>query len=336
MEYVEAFPELYGMATRFHREISTLFQIDTYITTNWDTYFEDECGATPFVDGEDFAFWNTKGRKVFKIHGSISNFGSIVATNEDYSRARRQLDRGSLGSALKVMLATKTIVYVGYSFSDHDFASLHRYISRELRQVVPTAYIVTLDRSSQDRFEALGLTPIFTDATYFIRTLKKHIEGDGHFLPDERFDGIPIARLRASVEHDKLHRRFRAQGTPDMVFCSAYQDGLIHAFDRILARRHTGQYSHKCDVGKQLILYDQIRGRHLKHRSYYDAAYAEGYFKGLFYLVCDDGQRKNMPFYFIQARSKGGSFAKVARRIVQRLGPNDEAHHVPFLDVTLA
>lgn len=92
--YVEAFPELLRAATRFHQEISTLFYIDTYVTTNWDDYFERYCGATPFVTAEDFAFWNMPGRKVFKIHGSVSNYGSLVATDEDYRRARRQLERG--------------------------------------------------------------------------------------------------------------------------------------------------------------------------------------------------------------------------------------------------
>lgn len=121
LSYVRSFPEIYQAATRFHREISTLFYVDTYFTTNWDDYFERECGATPFVSADDFAFWDTGGRKVFKLHGSISNFGSVIATDEDYRRAKRQLERGTLGAALKLMLATKTIVYIGYSFSDYDF-----------------------------------------------------------------------------------------------------------------------------------------------------------------------------------------------------------------------
>src|ERR1051326_6856064 len=50
--YVQSFPELYRTATRFHRELATLFQIDIYVTTNWDSYFEKECGATPFVNAE--------------------------------------------------------------------------------------------------------------------------------------------------------------------------------------------------------------------------------------------------------------------------------------------
>ena len=52
-----------------------------------------------FVNADDFAFWDTRGRKVFKLHGSVSNFGSLVATNEDYRRAQKQLQRGTIGAA---------------------------------------------------------------------------------------------------------------------------------------------------------------------------------------------------------------------------------------------
>ena len=32
-------------------------QIENIITTNWDDFFERECGATPYVSPEDFALW---------------------------------------------------------------------------------------------------------------------------------------------------------------------------------------------------------------------------------------------------------------------------------------
>src|ERR1041384_4185495 len=93
---LKRFPSCYVRQPGIHQEISTLFYIDTFVTTNWDDYFERYCGATPFATAEDFAFWNMPGRKVFKIHGSVSNYGSLVATDEDYRRARRQLERGSI------------------------------------------------------------------------------------------------------------------------------------------------------------------------------------------------------------------------------------------------
>jgi len=350
LAYVRSFPELYRTATRFHRELSTLFYIDTYVTTNWDDYFERECGATPFVNAEDFAFWNVDGRKVFKIHGSVSNFGSVIATDEDYRHAQKQLQRGTLGSALKLMLATKTIVYVGYSFSDYDFLGIHRYISRELKEIAPVAYIVSLDHSAEDRFKMLGLTPIFTDAAHFVQVLKGHFEADGHYLPDARFDDIPFAVSRAKMEHDRLHRAFEVTTKPEIIYSASYQDGLIHAFERILSRTRAGDYSHKCEVTLKLQKYNSIRKENLRARRYLDVAYIEGYMNGLIYLLADDEGRKHLPFYFvygldrqpvtmaeyrraIRASASLNKQAKLrANRVVRgRLGPGDALHHTPFL-----
>ena len=54
---IDSFPELKQSATCFHRELGTLFQIKNIITTNWDTYFERYCKATPFVVDSDIVFW---------------------------------------------------------------------------------------------------------------------------------------------------------------------------------------------------------------------------------------------------------------------------------------
>jgi hypothetical protein len=350
LAYVSSFPELYRTATRFHRELSTLFYVDTYVTTNWDDYFERECGATPLVNAEDFAFWNVSGRKVFKLHGSVSNFGSVVATDEDYRRAQKQLERGTLGSALKLMLATKTIVYVGYSFSDYDFLNIHRYISRELKEIALVAYIVSLDQSAEDRFKKLGLSPIFTDAAHFVQVLKRHFEADGHYLPDVRFDDIPVAVSRAKMEHARLHQTFEATANPEIIYSASYQDGLIHAFERILSRSRAGDYSHKCEVAAKLQKYNSIRRENLRARRYLDVAYIEGYMNGLLYLLADDKERAHVPFYFvygldrqpitlaeykraIKASASLNKQAKlVANRVVrERLGPGDTLHHTPFL-----
>jgi hypothetical protein len=349
-QYIAAFPELLRAATRFHQDISTLFYIDTYITTNWDDYFEKYCGAIPFVTAEDFAFWNVKGRKVFKIHGSVSNYGSIVATTEDYRRVRTQLERGALGSALKLLLATKTIVYVGYSFSDHDFLSIQRYIARELRSVTPVAYIVSLDKLAESRFRKLGLTPIFTDAGYFIHVLKKRLENDKGLLPDSRLDGIWRILARVNKEHKRLFNKFKIRRKPEIIYSAAYQDGLSHAFGRMLAMAHTGQYSNGYELANQLREYDKIYKDNIRRRRYEDVAYIQGYINGLIYLILDDKQRSKIPLYFGfgmpelrtfhqykkalgKRRGRHKASLALAKHIVFKgLGPNDLFHHTPFID----
>jgi len=82
-DYLDSFPEVCSRASRFHETVSTIPFLQEIFTTNWDELFEDVCGATPIVSSEDYAFWDLPGRKVFKLHGSVSHYGSIVATEED-------------------------------------------------------------------------------------------------------------------------------------------------------------------------------------------------------------------------------------------------------------
>jgi len=299
LEYIRSFPSLYGDATRFHREISTLYLLESIVTTNWDDYFERECSAKPFVTSEDFAFWSIPGRKVFKIHGSVNNIGSIVATVDDYANCYQRLQQGVLGSSLKMMLATKTILYVGYSFRDDDFLQIHSILRNEMGEMLPHAYIVTLDQSGEERFRGLGLTPIFTDATYFISVLKQHILQEEHLLADNRFDDLSETIAKVLEEQSQLQEQFNLVKSPDVIYSWFYQDGLLHCFQRILALRNSGSYSHICEVVQKIKVYEGIRKRKLKEKNYFDVAYVDGYMSGLLFLLGDDETRETLPLYYI-------------------------------------
>ena len=104
LDYAEAFPQVRSLATRFHHEMATIPWLDQIVTTNWDTFFETVAGAIPIVTPEDYAFWDMPGRHVFKIHGSISNLGTLVVTSRDYQRCYRRLVRGVIGSSLQHIL----------------------------------------------------------------------------------------------------------------------------------------------------------------------------------------------------------------------------------------
>ena len=135
LDQIYSFPELYRAATRFHKELATLFTVDTIVTTNWDTYFERECLATPFVFPEDIAFWEAADRRVLKIHGTIENYGSIVATRSDYETCRDRLDKNMIGAFLKQILATKTVVFFGYSVRDDDFIYIMKAVQEQMKML---------------------------------------------------------------------------------------------------------------------------------------------------------------------------------------------------------
>lgn len=298
-EHIRAFPQLYNLATLFHRELSTLFMIESIVTTNWDDYFEQESGAIPFVSAEDFVFWSMPGRKVFKIHGSINNLGSIVATTDDYDACYERLQTGILGSSLKMMLATKTILYVGYSFSDEDFIRIHSLLKAEMGNLFPTSYIVTLDNAGADRYRELSLIPIFTDANYFISVLKKHVIQDGEMLDDRQFAKIAKGLRRIQRAHLDLTHQTDFSKRPDVLYCAFYQDGLIQSFQRMLLLRDTGYYSHKCNVIQAIGSYERMRKEMVREKRYGDVAYVDGYTNALYFLLADDEARKVLPIYYV-------------------------------------
>lgn len=298
-DYVTSFPELQRRASSFHRELSSIYMINEIITTNWDDLFERYCGAIPIVTPEDFVFWNLPERKVLKIHGSIHNLGSIIATEEDYLKCYNTLSVGLIGSSLKMMLATKYVIFCGYSFGDEDFNRIHNSLLKEMNGLMPHAYIVTLDDKAVEKFKDISLTPIITDATYFISNLKNALIGKSLIIPDEIFESVALMLYKVEEEHDLLSASFNIKEHPEVVYSLFYQDGLLHAFERILARRKTGEYSDPCRISHVIDSYIKWKSQKLKKKLYNDVAYIEGYVSGLFYLLVDDEIRSKMPLYFM-------------------------------------
>jgi hypothetical protein len=298
-DYIDAFRGLRGPATRFHRQLSTLFYVKEIITTNWDTYFEEECGATPIVIPDDYAFWGVSDRKVFKLHGSMNNLGSIVATEDDYERCYESLREGVIGSTLKHLLATKTIVFVGYSFRDEDFARIYGLIREQLGPMTPRPFIVTADQTF-DLEMFPDATVITTDAAYFVEGLKDAIqEATECLLPDDRFDGIAEFGQTISDVHLRMLEALPMKDYPLVVYAASYQDGLMDALGRILTMRHTGSYSHKCDVERMAQTYEKMRKKALRAKDYWTVAYIEGYQNGMFYLLIDDDDREDAPVFHV-------------------------------------
>jgi len=268
-DYVDAFPELRRMATKFHREISTFYPVQTFVTTNWDRYFEEECSATPFVTSKDLAFWDVPGRKVLKIHGSIENYGSIVATSDDYKACHDGLEKGLIGGVLKHLLATKTVVYFGYSLKDSDFLSINKYVKEQMGELARAAYLVNpYDINVEDIPESI--VHIKTDATYFIQCIKKHAltELEGHMFHDAVYSFIEIVLETTRNIHHHFCKEIDFKKHPEAVLCASYQDGLIHAFERFLTSKPSGKLSHKCEISNTVRSYDEPRRKNLKAKRY--------------------------------------------------------------------
>jgi len=298
IDYSKSFPDLYSNATSFHQELSTIHQIQEIVTTNWDDFFEVECAATPIVTDEDFAFWDQPFRKVFKIHGSINNPGSVIATEEDYRKCYKKLGQSAVGGSLRHLLATKTIVFVGYSFGDYDFNKIYQYLHKTMGDILPHAYFVTLAEKPPTTLKEFSPTLLHTDATFFMATLKQKLVEEKQILPDEIYTLI----FKRLMDIRQIHFPFVGRDIrkdPSVIFCGAYQDGIIHAFEKILKNRNTGQYSHICRIESSIKSYFSLKKAFLSKKKYFDVAYIDGYLLGLFQMIPELVKKIGFPTYYV-------------------------------------
>lgn len=244
-DYINTFPQLLNIATRFHKEVAANPFIETIITTNWDTYFEDYCDCTAIINDEDCTFWNLFNRRVFKIHGSINNIGSIILTNEDYEDSYQKFTDNLIGDRLKTILTSNTIVFIGFSFGDEDLNRLIDVLSVKMGNFINQFYVVTIDNKWNDIVDK-RIVPIITDGTYFIHQLNNLLIKKGKLLPKKIYDNAEDILNKIKLQHNQIINSTdyfnEITEYPELLLSIAFQDGLIHALEHCISNRKKGDY----------------------------------------------------------------------------------------------
>lgn len=350
-QYIRSFPELERMATSFHRELAEIYSIKTIITTNWDTFFEEHCGAIPITIPEDFAFWDEKSRYVLKIHGSIQNLSSIVATSKDYNRCIEELQKGVIGAQLKTILATKTVVFIGYSFGDEDFNQIINYLRNEMGEIYPHIYVVTLDETLKERLEYKNCTSILTSGTFFLHQLKSVLIDKGEIKNSNISSDIELILNMVKEDHDKICNIDLAK-YPEVVYTLSYQDGVIHSFERFLQNYKTGEYNVPGYIERLVEEYEDLIDKVHEKGKFFDEVYYEGYANGLtlidtmeydysivnefpfFYLPNSKRDLKTYPTFIDELNEEiheKDMYFEYAKKFVDRKGGKDLIfHHPPY------
>ena len=301
-DYFISFDEFYRSMTQFHRAISPLYMITDIITTNWDDFFERECRFDAFTYDSDLAFWDAARRRVMKIHGSITNFGSIVATSSDYRKSFKRLNDGPLGAQLKSLIARKTVIYVGYSLSDENYLRLLRNIAKMMGTNIRQSYFISpnidLKRLSKT---PIPLVPIETDGAYFFQEVRKELAEKCGIISDRAFTACAILLPALMRIHSKTADAFVKAQPPLLLFILSYQDGLIHGLERILKMMKTGEYHSSNHVHSQVHTYGHIIDDCRKEKNFWNASYALGYQAALIFLLIksDDNRGPAPPFFSV-------------------------------------
>lgn len=305
-DYVDGFFRLRDQARKFHRELATMPYLHDIITTNWDTYFEEECKAIPFLTGEDFAFLDVSPRRVYKIHGSINSLSSLIITQSDYKRRLDELRNNVLGASIRKLLATKTVVFVGYSLGDWNFRLLYEALRADMGAFAPRAFVVSpFDVNGLEAFP--GLEHIPTSGVKFLKDLKEELTATC-FLPDLVYERVARLLDDALKAHHDVAVHVSHLQYPTIIHCWSYQQGLIDACRRILDRRVSGEYSQRHRVAELVRSYDRLVEEQLKGEHFWDAAYLDGYANGMLVLL-DDNEELEIadatPLYYIYGSRSG-------------------------------
>lgn len=335
-DYIHAFPELERNATKFHRELSEIHMISTIVTTNWDSYFEEYCAATPISIPEDFVFWDESERCVLKIHGSINNLSTIIATKNDYDKCAESLKTGIIGATLKNILINRTVVFIGFSFGDEDFLQIIDYLHVEMKEFMPHIYIITLNNNLCTKLNYTNCTCILTDGTYFLHRLKLSLK-EKELIAN--IDTLPFIMQIDDYISD-LHRKISnicIYEYPCVIYCLAYQDGVKHAFERYIQLYNKGIYNIPGRLFATAREYEKIIQKCSKFKNYWVEAYYEGYLNGLVLIgSCEEDPEivREFPFLYLpNARQVLNSYDRFFEEL-KRVTKRSDKYHKYALSIT--
>lgn len=298
-DYIDGFRTLRWHARRFHKELATMPYLEDIVTTNWDTYFEDESGATPFVSGEDIALWQIAGRKVLKLHGSITNLASIVATDKDYERSLESMKSNVMGAFLRNYLLTRTVVFVGYSLQDWNFRWILESLINDMNDYAPRAYFVSpfgIDAADAERFR---LDVLKTSGVNFLQALKEANYGSC-FIRDAAYDRVS-AYYDQIDEAEQVAKSVAHREYPSVIYCWSFHDGARDACARIAIRRPSGEYSSRHYVLSRIKTYEYLAEQAWQDGRYWDHAYIEGYMTPLYIMIDDDEEIDEEDFDMLES-----------------------------------
>ena len=174
------------LSTKTHKIISQIPHFRNIITTNYDNLFESVYGSsklnvifsdnhTPYID--------TKKVNLFKIHGDLSNPDSIIITESDYNNFfTKDTEQNTIWSVIKGIIATKSILFIGYSLEDTNVEVVFNKIREKIGENRKECYFVApnISTTKSIKLNKANIHPIsLTGEKLFeelIEYLKKNIK----------------------------------------------------------------------------------------------------------------------------------------------------------------
>lgn len=129
--YLSKLGEVNAKGSGFPEEVALLstLNVDGIITTNWDLFLEQLYpDYKKYVGQNELLFSNPQEvGEIYKIHGCATRPGSLILTSDDYDEFNER--NPYLAAKLITIFVEHPVVFLGYSISDENVASLLRSIS---------------------------------------------------------------------------------------------------------------------------------------------------------------------------------------------------------------
>lgn len=358
-EYYKSFPEIDNHMNTFFKPLADIYSVNEIITTNWDRQFEEKCNCMPIIYDQDISVMGDKKRKVYKIHGSIENIGTLIMTESDYEKCYKELSTNLLGSRIKYLLSNKTVVFIGYSLEDEDFKKIWNYIDNVLENLKPHFYIVSPDESMQEKMKEKNVSVINTIGSEFIEKIRQKLIENKFLLDSRILYSVAEAALNLALEtHSKTCKKYKENKESLIMYSLPFQDGVIHSLQRIIARKNTGEYLNPNYLLSSIETYYNMFEDYIKNNNIIDAAYVLGYAHAMdttFYMYnCmyfnEEPEEKNIiSLYYLPTNKlynkiddfieglkkfKIKKYIKFIKELEERFGGSNsklDIHHPPFL-----
>lgn len=140
------------------------FDTDVIVTTNYDHLLEraaEEIGQVLCVVSKDNELPYKCGKTLIKMHGDFEN-GNFVLKEDDYMNYDQNFRL--IKNYITSLAGTKTLLFVGYSFSDPDLRQIFAWLKSILQNDFKQAYMISIgdyDRNEEEYYKNWGINTIY-------------------------------------------------------------------------------------------------------------------------------------------------------------------------------
>lgn len=188
----KVFLDFIPISVETHEKIASIPHFKTIITTNYDRLFEIayDTNAQVAFKNEHIPYLRNDTTHLLKIHGDLSSPETIIIKNSDYEVfSEKGTEYNVFWTSVKEVIASKSILFLGYNLEDSNTRVLFNRISKALGEHRKPCFMISpnLPRLKISDLNNSNIFLINSKGEDFINELKINIEEN---IIQDHEDGI--------------------------------------------------------------------------------------------------------------------------------------------------